>query len=46
VSLQRPPKKKELIKGFREFKPDRFEENEINEGFDCLIKAKLIKLGS
>jgi hypothetical protein len=44
VSLQRSPKKKELIERFREFKPDRFDENEITDGIGCLRKAKLIKL--
>jgi len=44
VSLERPPKKKELTERFREFKPDRFDEEEINDAINCLKKAKLIKL--
>lgn len=44
VSLQRSPKSKELIERFREFKPDRFKEDQIVSAIDCLKKAKLIKL--
>jgi len=44
VSLERSPKGKELIRRFREFKPDRFNEDEVNDAIDCLMKAKLIEL--
>jgi len=44
VSLERAPRRSELIERFLEFKPERFEDEEINEAIDCLKKAKLIKL--
>ncbi len=44
VSLQRAPTKKELVRRFREFKPDRFDNDEIDEAIKCLKQAKLICL--
>jgi uncharacterized protein YwgA len=43
VSLQRSPRRKELISRFCEFKPDRFDASDIDDAINCLKEAKLIK---